>query len=197
MQPHLPARTRAPHALLQASLCCCPPRPPGAWFAPPPPPVTSLCGGESLDASPSLPAASIAPLRPPPSPRPKLHLSLDPPSISPPPLDRPPARTHPLPRTCGCGRAGGASLVSGAASKPAALCVSGAARKPRGERDSRRRFFSSCSQRYVAPAFPPPLPPPSGTGERPLLEDEGRPPPAPLARHMAWNGHLFCPVELV
>lgn len=92
---------------------------------------------------------------------------------------------------------GGASLVSGAASKPAALCVSGAARKPRGERDSRRRFFSSCSQRYVAPAFPPPLPPPSGTGERPLLEDEGRPPPAPLARHMAWNGHLFCPVELV
>lgn len=93
--------------------------------------------------------------------------------------------------------AGGASLASGAASKPAALCVSGAARKPRGERDSRRRFFSSCSQRYVAPAFPPPLPPPSGTGERPLLEDEGRPPPAPLARHMAWNGHLFCPVELV
>nr|XP_027212960.1 atherin-like [Penaeus vannamei] len=38
VQPHLPARTRAPHALLQASLCCCPPRPPGAWFAPPSPP---------------------------------------------------------------------------------------------------------------------------------------------------------------
>ncbi|ROT76133.1 hypothetical protein C7M84_005314 [Penaeus vannamei] len=178
VQPHLPARTRAPHALLQASLCCCPPRPPGGrvFLTSSHRAVRKLSLNHSM--FPPRPS-SISPLTPPLSPHP---LS----------TARPPALTH-YHVPAGAGGRAAPPLSRGRRRSPL-LSASRARQGNPGEKgtlvaDSFRLVRSGMSP----PPSLPPLPP--RANGRKTSSRRRRPPPARPScppHGMEWPPFLSC-----